>query len=145
MIDAYNLQRFVDAQNPVFERVLSELGKGHKSTHWMWFIFPQIKGLGHSETARRYGIASRGEAEAYLDHQLLGPRLRQCTDLVNRVKGRSIEQIFGHPDCFKFRSCMTLFSIIAPDNEIFQDALRTYFNGEPDSLTIDKLQEMGSE
>jgi len=137
--DPHNLQRFVDAQEPVFEQVRAELRAGRKTSHWMWFIFPQIAGLGHSPTAIRYAISSRQEAEAYLNHPLLGPRLRECTRLVNFVEGRSIEQILGYPDNLKFRSCMTLFAQVPTDNQIFQDALQKYFGGEFDRLTLERL------
>ena len=105
----------------------------------MWFVFPQIQGLGHSPTAQRFAIASRAEAEAYLQHPVLGARLRECTRLVNEVAGRSGEEIFGYPDYLKFRSCMTLFAHIAPDDQVFADALRKYFGGEYDPLTVDRL------
>jgi uncharacterized protein (DUF1810 family) len=125
--DPYDLRRFVDAQDPVFEQVCSELRAGRRQSHWMWFVFPQLKGLGHSATANRYGIASLAETEAYLQHPILGPRLRECTRLVNLIEGRTIQQIFGYPDDLKFRSCMTLFAQAAPDNETFVDALKKYF------------------
>src|ERR1700688_3201536 len=102
--DPFNLQRFVDAQNPVFESVRRELREGLKQSHWMWFIFPQLKGLGSSPTAVYFSIASRAEADAYLLHSILGPRLRECTGLVTKIDGRSIEEIFGYPDDLKFRS-----------------------------------------
>lgn len=140
MINTYNLQRFVDAQEPVFEQVLSELRAGRKSSHWMWFIFPQIEGLGYSETARRFAISSREEAEGYLKHPILGPRLRECTRLVNLVEGRSVDQIFGYPDNLKFRSSMTLFACVAADNGVFEDALQKYFGGEPEPATLKRLQ-----
>ncbi|MGC2517804.1 MAG: DUF1810 domain-containing protein [Burkholderiales bacterium] len=140
MNDPHDLQRFVDAQAPVFEQVCAELREGRKRSHWMWFVFPQIKGLGHSETARRFAISSREEAEAYLQHPVLGPRLRECTRLVNLVEGRSIEQIFGHPDDVKFRSSMTLFAHVASGNPVFQEALQKYFEGKPDDrLTLGRL------
>ena len=139
MNDPYDLQRFVDAQNPVFEQVCSELREGRKEGHWMWFVFPQLKGLGHSWMASRYGITSREEAKAYLQHPILGPRLRECTRLVNLVEGRKIEQIFGYPDNLKFRSSMTLFASVATDNEIFLNALQKYFGGESDRLTLARL------
>ena len=129
MNDPYDLQRFVDAQRPVFEGVCSELKAGRKQGHWMWFVFPQLKGLGYSSMAERYGITSRGEAEAYLEHSVLGPRLRECTKLVNLVEGRSIEPIFGYPDYLKFRSCMTLFANATPDNEVFVPFVRCRHNG----------------
>ena len=105
----------------------------------MWFIFPQLRGLGHSQTAITFGIASRQEAEAYLNHPILGPRLRECTRLVNQVEGRSISQILGYPDDLKFRSSMTLFASVAADNQIFKAALEKYFGGESDPLTSQRL------
>ena len=113
MDDPCDLARFVLAQAPVFERVCAELAAGRKDSHWMWFIFPQLKGLGSSPTAERYGIGSLAEARAYLAHPLLGKRLRTCTQLVNRVEGRTAQAIFGYPDYLKFRSCMTLFACAA--------------------------------
>lgn len=139
MDDPYDLQRFVDAQNPVFEQVCSELRGGRKVGHWMWFIFPQLQGLGHSWMASKYGISSREEAEAYLRHSVLGWRLRECTRLVNLVEGHSIEQIFGYPDNLKFRSCVTLFAHVASDAEVFVNALQKYFGAQPDPLTLDLL------
>ena len=133
------LQRFVDAQNPVFEQVCAELRQGRKQTHWMWFIFPQIKGLGTSQMATKFAISSRQEAEAYLKHSVLGPRLRECTRLVNQVEGRSVNQIFGYPDDLKFRSSMTLFASTSCENAIFKDALQKYFGGEPDRSTLERL------
>jgi len=137
--DPYDLQRFVDSQNPCFERVCSELRSGRKTSHWMWFIFPQIKGLGHSPLARKFAISSREEAEAYLRHAILGPRLRECTRLVNLTEGRSIGQIFGSPDDMKFRSCMTLFAHATADNQVFIDALQKYCRGKFDPLTLERL------
>jgi uncharacterized protein (DUF1810 family) len=137
--DPYNLQRFVDAQNPIFEEVRSELRNARKTGHWMWFVFPQIKGLGHTPTAREFAISSREEAAAYLDHPILGPRLRECTRLVTLVEGRSISQILGYPDDLKFRSCMTLFAHATSDNQVFKDALDKSCGGEFDRLTLDRL------
>jgi uncharacterized protein (DUF1810 family) len=139
MSDPYNLRRFADAQDPVFERVRQELESGRKTSHWMWFVFPQLAGLGHSSMARLYAISSKEEAEAYLRHPILGARLRECAQWVNRVEGRSIEQILGPPDDLKFRSCMTLFARVDPGEPVFQEALRKYFGGEPDPLTLDRL------
>ena len=139
MTDPHDLQRFVDAQAPVFEQVCAELREGRKRSHWMWFVFPQIEGLGHSETAHRFAISSLEEAEAYLQHPVLGPRLRECTRLVNFVAGRSIEQILGHPDDLKFRSSMTLFAHVPSGNEVFREALQKYFGGKPDRLTLERL------
>src|SRR6478672_8846533 len=115
MHDPHDLQRFVDAQADVYEDVVDELRAGHKASHWMWFVFPQLRGLGHSPTAQHYGIASLDEARAYLAHPVLGDRLRECTRLVLRVDGRNARAIFGSPDDFKFRSCMTLYGFTAPD------------------------------
>ena len=136
---SYNLQRFLDAQEGVYATVLDELRAGKKSSHWIWFIFPQIAGLGHSEMAQKFSITSLDEAKAYLQHPTLGPRLRACTQLVLDVNGRSAEEIFGYPDHLKFRSCMTLFLTAATDNTIFNDALLKYFDGKPDQLTLDIL------
>src|SRR5689334_5704141 len=112
MSDPYELQRFVDAQNPIYERVLSELRGGRKKSHWMWFVFPQIEGLGRSELSVRFAISGRQEGQAYLDHAILGPRLRECTALVLKARARPIEQILGSPDDMKFQSCMTLFDAV---------------------------------
>ena len=145
MEDSYNLQRFVDAQWPVYERVCRELRHGRKQSHWMWFIFPQIKGLGHSATAQKFAISSREEAEAYLSHPILGPRLRECTRIVADLEGKPVEDIFCYPDDMKFRSSMTLFARGAvdkdkdKDKEIFQRCLEKYFRGEPDRLTLAAL------
>jgi len=132
MADPFRLQRFVDAQAPVYDRVLEELRRGEKRSHWMWFIFPQLRGLGRSAIAEEFAIASREEAEAYFRHPVLGPRLVECTRLVNAIEGRSVAQIFGYPDDLKFRSSMTLF---APYHPEFRAALDKYFAGESDPLT----------
>ena len=134
-----SLERFVQAQEPVIGRVLEELRAGRKTSHWMWFVFPQIRGLGHSATAQHFAIASRAEADAYLHHPILGPRLRECTRLVNEIEGSSVEQIFGYPDDLKFRSSMTLFAHATADNQVFVDAIRKYFGGEYDPMTLDRL------
>lgn len=125
--DPYDLRRFVEAQDPVFDRVREELRRGRKETHWMWFVFPQLRGLGHSAMATRYGISGTAEAEAYLAHPVLGARLRECTRLVNQVTGRSINEIFGWPDNLKFRSCMELFASASAGEGEFSEALRKYF------------------
>jgi uncharacterized protein (DUF1810 family) len=135
--DPYNLQRFVDAQAPVHERVLGELRAGRKRSHWMWFIFPQFAGLGHSEMAQRYAISSLAEAKTYLEHPVLGARLRECTELVNKVDRRSIEKIFGYPDDLKFHS---LFSRAAGEDGVFDVALRKYFGGAEDRQTLGRLE-----
>ncbi|MDP6543794.1 MAG: DUF1810 domain-containing protein [Phycisphaerae bacterium] len=139
MNDPYNLQRFLNAQERIFESVVRELSSGQKRTHWMWYIFPQIAGLGHSMTARKYAISSPEEARAYLDHETLGPRLRQCVQLVNDVNGRSAEQIFHYPDYLKFRSSMTLFAHCSTDDAVFRRAIEKYFDGKPDTLTLNIL------
>jgi uncharacterized protein (DUF1810 family) len=139
MNDPFDLQRFVDAQDDDFDDVLAELRRGSKTGHWMWYVFPQLKGLGYSSMARKYGISSRAEAEAYLAHPILGPRLMECTRVVNMVENRSAKQIFGDIDTMKFRSSMTLFAAVAGDASIFADALRKYFAGQADRLTLDKL------
>ena len=139
MTDAYNLHRFLTAQEGVYDTVLAELRAGRKSSHWIWFIFPQIAGLGHSAMAQQFAITSLDEAKAYLQHPILGQRLRACTQLVLDVNGRSAEEIFPYPDHLKFRSCMTLFLTAAPDNALFKDALLKYFDGKPDQSTLDIL------
>jgi uncharacterized protein (DUF1810 family) len=139
MSDAYNLHRFLDAQEHVYDTVLNELRAGRKSSHWIWFIFPQIAGLGHSEISQKFAIGSLDEAKAYLQHPTLGPRLRACTQLVLDVNGRNAEEIFSCPDNLKFRSCMTLFLTAATDNTLFNNALLTYFDGKPDQSTLDIL------
>ncbi len=139
MADPFQLQRFVDAQNRVYPQVCAELSAGRKQSHWMWFIFPQIKGLGHSALAVMFAISGRREAQAYLKHPVLGPRLRECTALVLAVEGRTIHDIFGAPDDLKFRSCMTLFAEVASDEHLFEDALQKYFAGERDPLTDQAL------
>jgi uncharacterized protein (DUF1810 family) len=139
MNDPYNLQRFVGAQNGVYEQVCSELREGRKRGHWMWFIFPQIRGLGHSHMAEVFAIGSQEEAQAYLNHPVLGHRLRECTQLVTQVEGRTLEEILGHPDNLKFRSSMTLFAQATADNQVFVEALRKYCNGELDRATLQCL------
>ena len=130
MSDPYDLQRFVDAQAPVFDQVLSELRQGRKRSHWMWFVFPQVRGLGRTGMAWDFAIASRAEAEAYLGHAVLGPRLRQCCQLLLQVEGRSARAILGSPDDLKFRSCLTLFAGVASDNTVFEQALQKYYAGD---------------
>ena len=140
MADTFDLQRFVDAQEGVYEQVCEELQEGRKRSHWMWFIFPQMRGLGFSSRAARFGIGSREEAEAYLRHPVLGARLRESTALVNAVEGRSAGEIFGYPDDLKFRSSMTLFAQAAEDGQIFSEALGKYYGGEPDARTLELLR-----
>jgi uncharacterized protein (DUF1810 family) len=139
MGDPFDLQRFLDAQAPVFDQVRAELRQGRKLTHWIWFIFPQIAGLGRSAMAAKYALASLAEAQAYLAHPVLGPRLRGCTELVNDVEGRSIAEILGPPDDMKFCSSMTLFARATGENQVFVEALQKYFGGEADPLTLEKI------
>jgi uncharacterized protein (DUF1810 family) len=138
MTDRLDLQRFVDAQAPIYPRVVAELRQGRKQSHWMWFIFPQLAGLGQSAMAQRFALASRGEALAYLGHAVLGPRLRQCTTLVNAVEGRTIREILGSPDDLKFRSSMTLFGAVSREPE-FAAAIAKFYNGMPDQQTLELL------
>jgi uncharacterized protein (DUF1810 family) len=136
--DPFDLQRFVDAQAPAYQRVLAELGQGQKQSHWMWFVFPQLAGLGHSPMARRFALASREEAAAYLSHSILGPRLRECTALVNAIEGRTIREILGNPDDLKFCSSMTLFGAVSSDPE-FAEAIVKFYGGTPDRRTLELL------
>jgi uncharacterized protein (DUF1810 family) len=136
MEDPYNLGRFLSAQSTMYPQVLAELEAGQKLSHWIWFIFPQMKGLGHSAQSEFYGIGSLAEAQAYARHPVLGQRLTECTRLVNAVEGRPIAQILGFPDDLKFRSSMTLFARAISENALFRDALTKYFNGEPDPQTL---------
>jgi uncharacterized protein (DUF1810 family) len=139
MTDRFDFDHFVQAQGPVEAQVRQELSAGRKRSHWMWFVFPQLAGLGHSAMARRYAIASLDEARAYLEHPLLGPRLTGLTELVNRVEGRSVHEIFGSPDDLKFHSSMTLFALARPDMPVFRAALEKYFGGVLDKGTLDRL------
>ncbi|MBU2677762.1 MAG: DUF1810 domain-containing protein [Gammaproteobacteria bacterium] len=140
MNDPYNLSRFVEAQNGGYVGVVKELKQGCKTGHWMWYIFPQIKGLGYSEVSRRYSISSLDEAGAYTEHPLLGPRLIECIESVMAVEGKSAEEIFGYPDYLKFRSCLTLFAAASQTNTIYQEALDKFFDQAPDPLTMRALQ-----
>ncbi|HEY2367514.1 MAG TPA: DUF1810 domain-containing protein, partial [Polyangiaceae bacterium] len=137
--DAFDLQRFVTAQEPVMARVLAELRAGAKRSHWMWFVFPQIAGLGSSAMAQRYALRSLDEAKAYLAHPVLGERLRECTAIVVGLEGRSAREIFGWPDDLKLRSSMTLFSRAASDPAPFVAVLEKYFEGKPDDATLARL------
>jgi uncharacterized protein (DUF1810 family) len=135
----FDLDRFVSAQDPVYSDVLAELRTGKKRTHWMWFVFPQIAGLGQSEMARTYAIASSDEAAAYLAHPVLGPRLRECARLVATHGDMDASDIFDSPDDRKFHSSMTLFNDIAPDEAVFQTCLDQFFDGRPDTATLARL------
>jgi uncharacterized protein (DUF1810 family) len=139
MATDFNLERFVEAQNGVYDTALAELRAGRKRTHWMWFIFPQIEGLGHSAMAQRYAIRSADEAAAYLAHPVLGPRLRACATAVASHDDRGVDEIFGHPDNLKFHSSMTLFADVAPDEAIFQACLDQFFDGRADPATLERL------
>jgi uncharacterized protein (DUF1810 family) len=139
MADAFNLERFIDAQAPLYDEVRRELKVGRKQSHWMWFIFPQIAGLGQSPTSIRFAIASLDEAKAYLAHPVLGERLRECARLTLDVEGKSARQIFGSIDEMKFRSSMSLFARAAPDESLFQRCIDKYFGGGSDPATLAKL------
>jgi uncharacterized protein (DUF1810 family) len=145
MEDLYDLQRFVDAQDGggTYAQALAELRQGYKRSHWMWFVFPQLAGLGRSATSRKYAIATLAEAAAYLRHPVLGPRLLDCTAAVAAVEGQSAEDIFGGIDARKLHSCMTLFHRAAPHEPLFQRVLEQYFGGLPDQVT-EQLLEPGS-
>ncbi|HEX3808860.1 MAG TPA: DUF1810 domain-containing protein [Rhizomicrobium sp.] len=134
--DPHDLKRFVDTQDPIYTRVVSELRAGVKQSHWMWFIFPQLGGLGHSAMSRRYAIASPDEAKAYLAHPILGARLRECTALVLAAKGHTLAEIFGDPDDMKFCSSMTLFAHAAPDESLFRAALEKCFGSDDKTLRL---------
>ena len=137
--DPYDLARFVTAQEPVLDRVRAELRRGRKASHWMWFVFPQVAGLGSSSTARHYAISGLDEARAYLAHPVLGPRLRECAELAAAVESGSAADVFGYPDDLKLRSSMTLFARAAPDEPVFAAVLDRYFDGEPDPATLERL------
>jgi uncharacterized protein (DUF1810 family) len=137
--DQFDLQRFVEAQDRVYDTVLAELRSGAKRSHWIWFVFPQLRGLGHSATAQRYGISSLAEARAYLSHPVLGPRLRECTQLVAEIDGRSVDEVFGRPDNMKVRSSMTLFARATDDNAEFRAVLDKFYGGEHDGATTELL------
>jgi uncharacterized protein (DUF1810 family) len=137
--DPHNLQRFVEAQAETYEAALEELQRGRKASHWMWFVFPQLAGLGRSATAQFYGLASLDEAHAYLDHPILGPRLLACVETINALSGRSAEDVFGDIDALKLRSSLTLFAAAAPDEPAFQAALSKYFDGMTDAHSLKLL------
>jgi len=141
--DPFNLNRFVEAQSDVFQRALTELKRGEKRSHWMWFIFPQIDGLGYSSTAKFYAIKSKDETKAYLNHSLLGPRLIECSKVLLQHQGLSASDIFGFPDDLKLRSSMTLFSSISESDSVFHRVLGQYFAGQPDPRTLELLSAKG--
>jgi uncharacterized protein (DUF1810 family) len=136
MTDPFQLQRFLDAQEPVYATVLAELRAGRKRTHWMWFVFPQLSSLGRSATAQHYGISGLDEARAYLAHPVLGPRLRECARIVAGIEDGSAQQVFGYPDDLKLRSCMTLFALSSDDNADFTAVLDRFYGGEEDPATV---------
>ena len=136
----YDLERFVKVQEPVFDTALAELRAGRKQSHWMWFVFPQLRGLGRSPMAQHYGINSLAEAVAYLEHPVLGARLRTCVEAVLALQGRSLRQIFGTPDDLKFRSSMTLFALASGEGSVFEQALNRYCKGVMDQMTVDLVK-----
>lgn len=140
MNDHFFLQRFIDAQNSIYNNIINELKKGEKRTCWMWFVFPQVIGLGHTPTSEKYSIKSINEAKSYIEHPVLWYRLQECTKLVINIVGRTANQIFGSPDDLKFKSSMTLFNNVADDNKIFKDAIIKYYDGEEDHFTIEVLE-----
>ena len=135
----YDLQRFIDAQDPVWSSVRGELKAGRRQTHWMWFVFPQLAGLGLSPTAQHFAITDLGEAKLYLSHEVLGPRLLQASSLVAKIEGRKVGEIFGYPDDLKLHSSMTLFAEADPQSAVFGSVLKKYFGGRPDERTLDLL------
>ena len=139
MTDNYHLRRFIEAQDKVYHDVLAELRAGHKTSHWMWFVFPQIAGLGFSSTTQFYAIKSIDEARAYLQHPILGPRLIECCEALLSVQGRSAHDIFGSPDDMKLKSSMTLFASVSSSGSVFEKILDRYFAGERDNRTVELL------
>jgi uncharacterized protein (DUF1810 family) len=141
MIDN-TLSRFLSAQQSIYPQVIKELLDGKKTTHWMWFIFPQIDGLGHSSTAKYYSIKSIEEAKDYLAHPVLGARLLECSNTILKIEGKSVDYIFGSPDNMKLKSCMTLFNFVSPENKVFEDVLKKYFSFKQDEQTLSILKNM---
>ncbi len=141
MNDPYHLQRFIDAQERDYCSALAEISSGQKRSHWMWYVFPQYDGLGFSSTARHYAIKSLAEGEAYLDHPVLGPRLKECSEALLSVDGRNVHQIFGSPDDMKLRSSMTLFALVSAEGSVFEKVLDKYFEGQRDRKTIDLVDD----
>ncbi len=138
--DPYDLKRFVRAQDGTYEVALAEIRGGRKRSHWMWYVFPQCAGLGHSETSQHYAIRSVDEAQAYLSHPVLGSRLMECVEAVLKVEGRTARDLFGSPDDLKLRSCATLFAQVSPPESVFEQVLDRYFGGERDPRTLEWLQ-----
>jgi len=147
MSDEFDLRRFVRAQDAggTYAQALAELHNGRKVSHWMWFVFPQIAGLGRSATAREFALSTVGEAQAYLEHEVLGPRLRECAAAVAVLRGRTAAEVFGAVDALKLRSSMTLFSVAAPDTPVFTKVLETFFDGEADDATLELLHKQHSQ
>ncbi len=141
--DPFDLDRFIQAQKPVYETVLTELQSGQKRTHWMWFIFPQIAGLGRSPMAQRYAIKSLDEAKAFLEHPVLSSRLTECTQTVLDLENRSVSAIFGYPDDLKFHSCITLFAQVTATDSVFNLTLKKYFMNQQDTQTLERLGNLG--
>ena len=140
----YTLNRFLSAQQNIYPQVIKELHNANKTTHWMWFIFPQIEGLGHSSTAKYYSIRNMDETKEYLAHPVLGERLLECSNIILNINGKTVDDVFGYPDNMKLKSCMTLFNFVAPEQKVFADVLKKYFAGKPDEQTIAILQKMMS-
>jgi len=140
--DTFDLSRFISAQENSYASALAELRSGRKRTHWMWYIFPQIDGLGHSATSKHYAIKSLAEARQYLNHPVLGQRLLECAETVFTVDNRSVSEIFGYPDDLKFKSSMTLFASVTTPDSVFARILDKYFNGERDVLTLQLLDKL---
>ena len=136
MSDTFDLHRFVEAQLPVFDRALHELQAGRKTTHWIWFVFPQLRGLGRSDMAERFGLSGAAEAQEYLQHPVLGPRLLESVTTLLQHRDKSALDILGHPDDLKLRSCLTLFAVVMPQEGVFQQALEQFFDGEADAKTL---------
>jgi len=143
MPDPHNLQRFIDAQEMDYPGALDEIRSGQKRSHWMWYIFPQFDGLGFSPTSIHYAIKSRAEAVAYLDHPVLGRRLRECVDVLLAASGRTARQIFGSPDDLKLKSCMTLFALVSPEGSVFEQVLEKYYGGQQDQKTLKLARKTG--
>ena len=137
--DPFDLQRFIDAQRSSYAQAMAELRAGRKHSHWMWYVLPQLRGLGLSGMAQRYGIASMDEARAYLGHPVLGARLRECVAAMNALPGSNARQVLGSIDALKFRSCLTLFGVVAPEEDLFQAALDKFYAGKPDPQTLELL------
>jgi len=140
--DPFDLARFISAQERVYDRVLTELRSGQKRSHWMWYIFPQIDGLGHSSTTKHYSIKSTEEARQYLNHSILGKRLSECVEAVLATEGRTVSEIFGYPDDLKLKSCMTLFAAVADPGSSFDRVLGKYFHGKRDYRTLQLIENL---